>query len=34
MIENRLALLDVAGNNEYFRMQYGAYEFEKWGRGI
>lgn len=34
MIENRLALLDQAGDNDYFKMPYGAYRHEPWGRGI
>lgn len=34
MIEKRLALLDEAGDNDYFKMRYGAYKFEEWGRGI
>ncbi|KAI9048120.1 hypothetical protein LZ554_007915 [Drepanopeziza brunnea f. sp. 'monogermtubi'] len=34
MIENRLALLDQAGDNDYFKMPYGAYKYEKWGRGV
>ncbi|KAN0110341.1 hypothetical protein V8E51_006728 [Hyaloscypha variabilis] len=33
MIENRLALLDRL-DNEYFKMPYGAYAMEGWGRGI
>ncbi|KAE9372185.1 hypothetical protein N431DRAFT_439293 [Stipitochalara longipes BDJ] len=33
MIENRLALLDQA-DNDYFKIPYGAYAFEEWGRGI
>ncbi|KAH7413185.1 hypothetical protein BKA64DRAFT_740907 [Cadophora sp. MPI-SDFR-AT-0126] len=33
MIENRLALLDQAGDNDYFKMPYGAYKYEKWGWG-
>lgn len=34
MIENRLALLDQAGDNDYFKMPYGAYKYEKWGWGV
>ncbi|KAL2066458.1 hypothetical protein VTL71DRAFT_2529 [Oculimacula yallundae] len=34
MVENRLALLDEAGDNDYFKMPYGAYKYEKWGRGV
>jgi len=34
VIEKRLALLDEAGDNDYFKMGYRAYEFEEWGRGI
>jgi hypothetical protein len=33
MIEKRLALLDQA-ENDYFKIPYGAYTFEEWGRGI
>jgi hypothetical protein len=33
MIEKRLALLDQA-ENDYFKIPYGAYAFEEWGRGI
>ncbi|KAH8794512.1 hypothetical protein F5882DRAFT_288605, partial [Hyaloscypha sp. PMI_1271] len=33
MIEKRLALLDQA-ENDYFKMPYGAYASEEWGRGI
>jgi hypothetical protein len=34
MIENRLTLLDQAGDNNYFKMPYGAYKDEEWGTGI
>lgn len=34
MIENRLVLLDQAGDNDHFKMPYGAYKYEEWGRGI
>jgi hypothetical protein len=34
MIEKRLALLDLAGDNDYFCIPYGAYMCEEWGRGI
>ncbi|KAI6715572.1 hypothetical protein JHW43_001925 [Diplocarpon mali] len=34
MIENRLALLDQAGDNDYFKMPYGAYKYERWGSGV
>ncbi|KAG4411479.1 hypothetical protein IFR04_015384 [Cadophora malorum] len=34
MIENRLALLDQAGDNDYFKMPYGAYKYENWGWGV
>ncbi|KAH6717852.1 hypothetical protein BKA61DRAFT_293115 [Leptodontidium sp. MPI-SDFR-AT-0119] len=34
MIENRLLLLDEAGDNDYFKMPYGAYKYERWGRGV
>ncbi len=34
MIEKRLALLDLAGDNDYFKIPYGAYGFEEWGQGI
>jgi hypothetical protein len=34
MIEKRLALLDEAGDNDYFQMQYGAYMYAEWGKGI
>ena len=30
----RLALLDQAGDNDYFDIRYGAYGSEDWGRGI
>ncbi|TVY20429.1 hypothetical protein LARI1_G001009 [Lachnellula arida] len=33
-IEMRLALLDQAGDNDYFKMGYKTYEREEWGRGI
>lgn len=33
MIEKRLALLDQA-ENDYFKISYGAYVYEEWGRGI
>jgi len=34
MIEKRLALLDLRGDNDYFKIPYGAYGYEEWGRGI
>jgi hypothetical protein len=33
-IENRLLLLDQAGDNDYFKIPYGGYMFEEWGKGI
>lgn len=33
-IENRLLLLDQAGDNDYFRIPYGGYMLENWGKGI
>jgi hypothetical protein len=30
----RLEMLDQAGDNDYFKMGYRAYEKEEWGRGI
>ncbi|TVY68739.1 hypothetical protein LSUE1_G005876, partial [Lachnellula suecica] len=33
-VETRLALLDQAGDNDYFKMAYRAYEREEWGKGI
>jgi len=33
MIETRLALLDE-GDNDYFKIPYGAYGYEEWGHGI
>ncbi|TVY23868.1 hypothetical protein LHYA1_G006165 [Lachnellula hyalina] len=33
-IEMRLALLDQAGDNDYFKMGYKKYEREEWGKGI
>jgi hypothetical protein len=30
----RLELLDESGNNDYFKIPYGAYKFEEWGKGI
>ena len=30
----RLALLDQAGDNDYFKMGYKKYEREEWGKGI
>jgi len=34
VVEKRLELLDEAGDNDYFKMRYGAYKSEEWGRGI
>lgn len=34
VIEKRLILLDEAGDNDYFKISYGAYAYEEWGRGI
>jgi len=34
VIEKRLELLDEAGDNDFFRMRYGAYRSEDWGKGI
>ncbi len=34
VIEKRLILLDQAGDNDYFKIPYGAYTYEEWGRGI
>jgi len=33
MIDSRLALLDQA-DNDYFKIPYGAYAREEWGRDI
>lgn len=34
LIEKRLIVLDQAGDNDYFKMPYGAYRSEEWGGGI
>jgi len=34
VIEQRLLLLDLQGDNDYFDMRYGAYKDEEWGKGI
>jgi hypothetical protein len=34
VIETRLALLDQAGDNDFFKVPYGAYRKEEWGWGI
>ncbi len=34
MIEKRLTLLDLAGDNDYFKRPYGAYMYEEWGKDI
>lgn len=34
LIEKRLDHLDEAGDNDYFKVPYGAYSREEWGSGI
>lgn len=34
VIDMRLDLLDRAGDNDYFKMPYGAFARQHWGKGI